>query len=85
MNYTAALEDGSSLPSWLKFDKTTDELSGTPSSENIGELNILLKADDGELSISQTFNLKITEKIVEGTYTEVRNHPKVIEAYLGRD
>ena len=25
------------------------------------------------------------EKIVEGTYVEVRNHPKVIEAYLGRD
>jgi len=25
------------------------------------------------------------EKIVEGTYSEVRNHPKVIEAYLGRD
>lgn len=25
------------------------------------------------------------EKIVEGIYSEVRNHPKVIEAYLGRD
>jgi len=25
------------------------------------------------------------EKIVEGTYSEVRNHPKVVEAYLGRD
>jgi ABC-type branched-subunit amino acid transport system ATPase component len=25
------------------------------------------------------------EKIVEGTYNQVRNHPKVIEAYLGRD
>ncbi|MGD1973423.1 MAG: ABC transporter ATP-binding protein [Desulfobacterales bacterium] len=25
------------------------------------------------------------QKIVEGTYDEVRNHPKVIEAYLGRD
>ena len=25
------------------------------------------------------------EKIIEGTYSEVRNHPKVIEAYLGQD
>jgi branched-chain amino acid transport system ATP-binding protein len=25
------------------------------------------------------------QKIVEGTYAEVRNHPKVIAAYLGRD
>jgi len=25
------------------------------------------------------------QKIVEGTYTEVRHHPKVIEAYLGRE
>lgn len=25
------------------------------------------------------------EKIVEGTFNEVRNHPKVIEAYLGRE
>jgi ABC-type branched-subunit amino acid transport system ATPase component len=25
------------------------------------------------------------QKIVEGTFGEVRNHPKVIEAYLGRD
>jgi len=25
------------------------------------------------------------QKIVEGTFNEVRNHPKVIEAYLGRE
>jgi ABC-type branched-subunit amino acid transport system ATPase component len=34
---------------------------------------------------SRVVALDYGQKIVEGTYPEVRHHPKVIEAYLGRD
>ncbi|MBD2123235.1 cadherin-like domain-containing protein [Trichocoleus sp. FACHB-262] len=57
LTYTATLENGDALPTWLSFDGTT--LSGTPTNDEVGNLNIEVIASDGELSVSNVFNLAI--------------------------
>ncbi|MEH2111086.1 putative Ig domain-containing protein [Nostoc sp.] len=46
LTYTATLENGESLPSWLSFDADTKTFSGTPLNENVGSLNIKVTATD---------------------------------------
>ncbi|MBW4489831.1 MAG: cadherin-like domain-containing protein [Trichocoleus desertorum ATA4-8-CV12] len=57
LTYTARLATGEVLPTWLSFDGTT--LSGTPTNDEVGNLNIQVTASDGELSVSNLFNLAI--------------------------
>ena len=40
LTYSATLENGDALPSWLTFDPTTRTFSGTPANDNVGSLNI---------------------------------------------
>ncbi|MEO9871495.1 putative Ig domain-containing protein [Ekhidna sp.] len=52
--------DDSILPAWLSFDADTDELSGTPGSEDVGTLTVKVTATDPEgLSISDAFDIVI--------------------------
>tara|TARA_R110002049_G_scaffold24515_1_gene86844 strand:- start:191 stop:8251 length:8061 start_codon:yes stop_codon:yes gene_type:complete len=46
LTYSASLEDGSSLPSWLTFDSDTLSITGTGSSSDVGNLNIKVIATD---------------------------------------
>ncbi|MEH1968191.1 putative Ig domain-containing protein [Nostoc sp.] len=46
LTYTATLENGSPLPSWLSFNADTKTFSGTPLNANVGNLNIKVTATD---------------------------------------
>ncbi|PAX51879.1 putative Ig domain-containing protein [Brunnivagina elsteri] len=46
LSYTATLENGLVLPSWLTFNATTRTFSGTPTNSEVGSLNIKITATD---------------------------------------
>ncbi|GFE67498.1 putative Ig domain-containing protein [Chroococcus sp. FPU101] len=58
--YTASLGDGGALPSWLSFNAATRTFSGTPNNSQVGRLNILVRATDGDGAFTSTrFNLDV--------------------------
>nr|WP_324259645.1 putative Ig domain-containing protein [Cellvibrio fontiphilus] len=59
LTYTATLADGSGLPAWLSFDSATRTFSGTPSNGDVGTINVRVTADDGDVTVNDTFNLVI--------------------------
>ena len=59
LTYTATLEDGSALPTWLTFDATTLTFSGTPLNADVGVINVTVTASDGSLSATDTFALTV--------------------------
>ena len=60
LTYTATLEDGSELPSWLSFDAETHNFSGTPTNDNVGSININVTVTDSEgETVSDTFELTV--------------------------
>jgi|GEM_PF-3164025 len=60
LTLTATLTDGSELPAWLSFDSTTQTFSGTPPQDFNGDIALSVTASDGELEVSEGFNLTIT-------------------------
>ena len=67
LTYSAKLADDSELPSWLKFDNATKTFSGTSPSGTASTLLIKVTANDGSLDASQSFLLKITSNLTNGT------------------
>ena len=59
LTYTAAMSDGTSLPSWLAFDAATGTFSGTPPLNEPGMLAFTVTASDGLLAVSDTFTLTV--------------------------
>ncbi|BBD63171.1 YD repeat-containing protein (plasmid) [Nostoc sp. HK-01] len=60
LTYTATLENGAILPSWLSFNTTTRTFSGTPSNSEVGTLNIKVNATDKSgASVSDIFTLTV--------------------------
>ena len=71
LSYSASLDDGGALPSWLSFDPATRTFSGTPGSADVGQLAITVTATDlDQASATDTFILTITEvNIIYGSDT----------------
>ncbi|MDA5193991.1 putative Ig domain-containing protein [Govanella unica] len=61
LTYTATLEDGSALPSWLVFNAATKSFSGTPELAHVGGLAIKVTATDPSgAAVSDIFSLTVT-------------------------
>ena len=62
VTYTAALEGGTPLPTWLRFDAANRAFSGTPDRTDVGLLNIAVTATDNgipSMSASTAFTLSV--------------------------
>src|SRR6185312_2631226 len=60
LTYSAALANGSALPSWLSFNAANRTFSGTPDDAQVGSLDLRLTATDtGNLSTSDVFTLTV--------------------------
>ena len=46
LSYSATLDSGAALPSWLGFNAATQVLSGTPGNEDVGALTVRVTATD---------------------------------------
>ena len=71
LSISASLENGAALPAWLIFDAAEGIISGTPNSQNVGELVIKLTAvDSGGASTSTTLTINVegvTGEVITGT------------------
>lgn len=60
LTFTAQLDNGSALPTWLSFDATTRTFSGKPTNAQAGAVNVKVTATDGAgVAVSDVFNLKV--------------------------
>ena len=46
LTYSATLENGNALPTWLTFNSANQTFSGTPTNDNVGNLNVKVAATD---------------------------------------
>ncbi|MDB9448080.1 choice-of-anchor I domain-containing protein [Anabaena sp. CS-542/02] len=61
LTYSATLENGEPLPSWLTFNPVTRTFSGTPSNEDVGTFEITVTArDTAGISVGDTFLFSVT-------------------------
>ena len=60
LTYSATLENGNALPSWLSFNATTRTFSGTPTNSNVGSLNVrAIATDTAGATVSDIFTLTV--------------------------
>jgi hypothetical protein len=64
LTYTATLENGNALPSWLTFNAATRTFSGTPAKTDVGSINVAVKATDTQsASVTDVFALNVTDNV----------------------
>jgi len=59
VTYTATMQDGGSIPDWLRFDPRTKTFLGLPSGEDEGVIKIKLEASDGVETVEEDFNIVV--------------------------
>ncbi len=60
LTFSATLNGGGALPSWLSLDTATGVLSGTPGNDDVGVIDIDVRAtDDSGASITSSFQLTV--------------------------
>ncbi|MFN6538962.1 MAG: VCBS domain-containing protein [Nostoc sp. EkiNYC01] len=68
LTYTATLDNGNALPSWLTFNSSTRIFSGTPAAANVGTISVRLTArDTSNATVNDIFNLTVTPLNLTGT------------------
>ncbi|MBE9257518.1 putative Ig domain-containing protein [Dolichospermum sp. LEGE 00246] len=60
LTYSATLENGAALPNWLTFNSTTRTFSGTPTNDNVGNLNVkAIATDTAGVTVSDIFTITV--------------------------
>ena len=60
LTYSATLENGNALPSWITFNPTTRTFSGTPTNNNVGSLSVkAIATDKAGANVSDIFTLNV--------------------------
>lgn len=76
IQYRAIQADGSALPAWLTFTRTTQQLTGTPSAANVGSIDVVIEAVDVDNNIAEaSFTLTITSLTVMDQKVNISFYP----------
>ena len=59
LTYSATLDDGNALPSWLTFDATNRSFSGTPGAGDGGAITVRVTASDGAATVYDDFRIRV--------------------------
>ena len=60
LDFSVSLANGSSLPSWLRFDAASRQFSGTPGNDDVSTITISLTASDpNRLSVTDQFDITV--------------------------
>ncbi|MEJ7647414.1 MAG: PQQ-dependent sugar dehydrogenase [Chryseolinea sp.] len=73
LSYSASLENGAALPSWLTFNAATRTFSGTPGSSNGGTVNIRVTASEATGTANDVFALSVSGGIATATFYRAIN------------
>jgi phospholipase/lecithinase/hemolysin/cyclophilin family peptidyl-prolyl cis-trans isomerase len=65
VKYSATLENGNALPNWLTFNPTTRTFSGTPTNDNVENLNIKAIATDKAGATASDIFVVAVEKFID--------------------
>ncbi len=68
LSFKAVMADGTAIPPWLTFNASTQTFSGSPGTEDIGNLNILVTVSDvARTSASDSITIAVTNPVYIGT------------------